>query len=223
MRKNSYIIKKAIAISKAKSSQLLLLLVLGSSLGYSAEGSKRICFESSVSLKEVQNNISNLLLSSDKIILIPPDHCIDIHTSLNRLNLLELSLKKSYNLFYESKVQSHLGRVNNLCLMVVKTNYFEEAKTDLVPKKSVENELLLSPGKSGSIDVFDQQLEVMCTKDQRDRYAIEFKNLDFKKISFLWANERFNLKEALSELGFSDKKLNETIDIELWIKEENRK
>jgi hypothetical protein len=184
----SSITKKATAIY-LRISSLLLFLFFNQS--FAAEDLASFCFEKNVSLKEVEESLTFLLLPREHVFPRPKDLCLDVNTSTDRSKLLEKFLSKRYTLIPEGEI-SPLKEASELqkeqCAIEFTTAKQKEVRTAHIgvtesrtTKETSVAKLLLGFGTPGTLDLEGRSLTIECRKGAKGDYQLIFSSNESTK------------------------------------------
>lgn len=160
-----------------------MIAFLFSSSLYAQTDLQSFCFEENVSLKQVQQSVSFLLLPKDTVNLREEDHCIDIVASADRGKLFEKFLAGRYNLKQE-KAPVEIEP----CHLSLKTTVRQKSETDSVKvgeKNSVKKieqmasntstmEFVFSQGIPGELEAGAEKLKVTCRFYGSEKGSLQF-------------------------------------------------
>ncbi len=228
---NLSITKKATAIYKVNSIILILLSILFSEAR--SQEMSSYCFDRSVSLREVQQSLSLLLLPKDIVERRVEDNCLDIFLSTDRVKLFEKFLSKRYDLKKDPRSESEskgktdessgLGN-DTKCRLDLRTT--KKTKVDSsnlkLGEKNVLNssattsdsvsimEMLLGPGQPGELEAGDEKLKVTCRPLGTGEASLIFSYSDKNKASVnshvqLKKGEWLNIASVIKELADQNK------------------
>lgn len=170
-----FIIKKAIAIYRANS----LLLIFFSTFFFQAHAQEMnsYCFQRSVSLKEVHQSLSLLLLPKDIVEFRVEENCLDLIVSVDRAKLFEKYLAKRYDLKKDAgdgtsgtavgQTECRLDLKTTKKTKVESSNLKLGEKTvlnaDVVTKDSVSiMEMLLGADFPSEFEAGDEKFKITC-------------------------------------------------------------
>lgn len=214
-------IKKAIVIYRLISSALFLFLSFQS---FAQEDLASFCFERNVKLEEARDSLSFLLLPKEQVFLRSKDHCIDISTSTNRVNLLEKFLRKRYTLLKdyketEPKIEEHCQieliskKKKNTDAKNVRLGTQNSIGVGSTSVEEVSNsKILLGIGKPGTLEMEGRALYVECRPGQSGYYNLTFSYSEMyrTKVSTevnLKAGEPLAIAQVTNDLGQKSKTL----------------
>lgn len=203
-----------------------LLLVSFISLNLPAvEDANSFCFEKDVSVTQVEKVISFLITGNDRINLRDEDHCVDIVTSSERIKIYEKLIWKNFKPLAKNNfknIESNEIDLNqehcHLVIREIKKNKNETNKLSVIPKTNIEKsianktetvtqELMILRGKSASMKVGNQFLQIQCIKNDSGRYQLTIYLDELNKNSI---STSVDLKESdIVNLGNIKKELNE--------------
>jgi hypothetical protein len=181
-----------------KSLSVFFLLLIGK-YSYGAEDLASFCFESNVSLSNVKQSISFILLPEDRLSLRPEDNCLDIVTTPSRKTILNKFLSRKYNLL--NSEEPTLTPERSECRLEFKTTTKKKTNSNAANIGQKNNlvttsgnsiavsttELLLMAGRPGTLNInaqmvmpdkslldISQNLQVECRPLPHDNFELIF-------------------------------------------------
>lgn len=187
-----FIIKKATAIYRV--SNFILILLLINIPQVSAQELQTYCFPKSVSLRDVRQSLSLLLLPRDIVDSRDSDNCLDIVTSPDRGKLFEKYLSKRYDQVMDPSngSKTRITNPNVDCRLDLKTtrkatidsNTFKLGNQNALSKSESTNnrvsvmEMLIGQGIASEFEAGPEKLKVTCNLIGNDSANLVFSYIE---------------------------------------------
>lgn len=205
-------------------SSILLLTFVSVNL-FADEDVNSYCFEKNISMSQVENVISFLVVGGDRLNKRENDHCIDIVTTPARLKLYEKLIWKNFRPIKDTNLEiggDTEGSLNEEhcrieiteskkqksesteVRMGLKTNL---GKNETQKDEKTTQELMIVRGKTATMRMGDQYLQIQCIKTVMGTYQLSI-FLDEKNKSSISTSVNLKAGEVIN-LGNIKKELNE--------------